>query len=150
MHSSLAHAEGVRAVFAFPIRIGAVRLGGLLIYRLDSGPLTNSQLSDCYLMASIIARAILALQAGATCEAISRELERAATIDFVVQQAAGMISVQGAVSILDALVLLRAHGFSTGMSSSELSARVVSRDLHYEPLTLSWSNSDGSNHELLV
>jgi hypothetical protein len=131
-------AEGVRAVFAFPVQIGAVRLGALLLFRSTPGELTELELSDCFLMASMVARAILALQSGASDSLLSGELERAATFDFVLQQAAGMVAVQGAMSVHEALVLIRAHGFGTGSSSAMLAHYIVDRKLSYDPKTGEW------------
>ena len=41
-----AQAAGVRAVFAFPIQIGAAQLGALDVYRQNPGPLTSGELAD--------------------------------------------------------------------------------------------------------
>jgi len=55
-----------RSIFAFPIGIGAIRIGALILYRDRPGPLTERQESDAYLVASVIGRAILETRAGAT------------------------------------------------------------------------------------
>ena len=148
-YGPLARAEGVRAVFGFPVRIGAIRLGALMLYRRRSGALTDEQSSDSHLMASIVARAILAFQAGAPRGELSNELQRAATFDFVVQQAAGMVAVQGAMSVGDALVTLRAHGFATGVTSSTLANRIVARELRFEPIGGEWVEA-GPNDALFL
>jgi hypothetical protein len=100
-------------VFGFPLCIGAICLGALSLYRDRPAPLTDVQASDAYLMASIAARAALAMQAGAPRDMISDELAREARFDFAVQQAAVMVSIQGSISVGNALVALRAHAFTT-------------------------------------
>ncbi len=140
LYAPLAVAAGAQAVFAFPMRIGAVRLGALLVFRDTAGELTESQSRDGYLMASVSARAVLALQAGAPRGQLAIELDGAATFDALVQQAAGMISVQGGFSVGDALVLLRSHGFAEGVSSLDLAARVVERTVRYDRATDSWED----------
>lgn len=138
IYTPLARDAGVRAVFGFPIRIGAIRLGALFVYRDQTGAMTPTQSSDGHFMASIIARAVLAIQAGASNDQLAQELTRAATFDLVIQQAAGMVAVQGLMSVADALVTLRAHGFATGMSTTTLAARIVAREVQFDPAEGYW------------
>ncbi len=140
-YSPEAVAAGARAVFGFPIRIGAVRFGALSLFRDSPGPLSETQSSDAYLMASVIGRAILAMQAGAPRNSLSRELEGQSTFDFSVHQAAGMVSVQGSLSMKDALVAIRAHAFATKITSSALAQRVISREIHLDPISGTWQET---------
>jgi hypothetical protein len=140
-YSPAAGAAGARAVFGFPLCIGAICLGALSLYRDRPGALTDVQASDAYLMASVAARAVLSMQAGATQDMIGDELEREGTFDFAVHQAAGMVSVQGAMSVGDALVALRAHAFAHDCTSSELALRIVARDLRFDPETWEWRDN---------
>jgi hypothetical protein len=89
----------------------------------------------------VIARAVLAIQAGAPPGTLASELVRSATFDPVIQQAAGMVSVQGNMSIGDALVTLRAHGFATGVSSSLLAAQIVAREIHFDAVLGYWDDA---------
>ncbi len=58
-------AAGVRAVFGFPLRVGAVRLGALNLYRDWPGPLSAGQHADALVVADVAARWVLEAQAGA-------------------------------------------------------------------------------------
>ena len=49
---------GVRAVFGFPLRVGAVRLGALNLYCDRPGPLTDDQHADALVMADVAAQAV--------------------------------------------------------------------------------------------
>lgn len=138
-----AAATGARAVFGFPVRIGAVRFGALSLFRDEPGSLSDAQSSDAYLMASVIGRAILAMQAGAPGRALAGELEGQSTFDFAVHQAAGMLAVQGSLSVRDALVALRAHAYATKTAPSVLAERVVSRQIHIDPETGTWLDERG-------
>ncbi|MGD0055150.1 MAG: GAF domain-containing protein [Acidimicrobiales bacterium] len=129
---------GAQAVFGFPVRIGGIRLGALCLYRGAPGELTATQLSDAYLMASVIGRAVLSMQAGAPSDTLAAELEREATFDFSVHQAAGMVAVQGSMSVGSALVSLRAHAFALNVALSELAQRVVTRQTAFDPTSRSW------------
>lgn len=55
-------------------------------------------------------------------------------------QATGMVAVQGAMSIKDALVTLRMHAYTSDMSLEELAALVVARQIHYEVSDRTWSS----------
>jgi hypothetical protein len=140
-YSPSAGSAGAQAVFGFPLCIGAICLGALSLYRDRPGPLTDVQASDAYLMASIAARAVLAMQAGAPRDMISDELAREARFDFAVHQAAGMVSIQGSISVGDALVALRAHAFTTDCTSSALALRIVARDVCLDPETREWRDA---------
>jgi hypothetical protein len=141
VYAPAAVALGARAVFAFPVGIGAVRLGALILYRRQPGPLADSQESDAYLMASVIGRAVLATKAGASRADLTSELALALSFDFSVHQAAGMIAVQGQMSLDDALVALRAHAFGTGASMTTLAESVVRRATTFEPTTGTWTDN---------
>jgi hypothetical protein len=141
-------ALGARAVFGYPIRLGAIRFGALSLFRNSPGPLDAGQASDAYLMASVIGRAILSTQAGGSPDDLVEE-NGASMMDFRVHQAAGMVAIQASISVRDALVLLRAHAFGLGRQLSELADRVVSRRTHYEAGSGEWvDDSTGENDAL--
>ena len=133
-----AAALGARAVFGFPVRLGAIRFGALSLFRTTPGPLNAEQDSDAYLMASVIGRAILSTQAGGSQENLVGELNGASMLDFRVHQAAGMLAVQGSLSVKDALVLMRAHAFGVGCQLSELADRVVSGSTRLDSESREW------------
>jgi len=140
-------ALGARAVFGYPVRLGAIRFGALSLYRNSPGPLNAGQASDAYLMASVIGRAILALQAGGSFDSLVGELGGSSMLDFRVHQAAGMLSIQASVSAKDALVLLRAHAFGIGCQLSELADRVVLRTTRFEAETQEWVDELASGND---
>jgi hypothetical protein len=135
---------GARAVFAFPIRVGAIRFGVLCLYRLSPGPLNVVQASDGYLMASVVARSVLSMQAGASEGELLDEFRGGAILDFRVHQAAGMLAVQGSLSVKDALVALRSHAFSSNTELSALAERVVTRRTRFDLAAGEWI--DGSEN----
>lgn len=137
-YASSARAAGASAIFAFPVGIGAVRLGALCLYADRVGALTDVQTSDAHVMTSVLSRAILALQVGTPPDMIAAELEQESTFDLAVHQAAGMVAVQGSMSIGDALATLRAHAFASGVTTSALAVRVVAREISLDPPTGEW------------
>jgi GAF domain-containing protein len=120
---------GVRAVFGFPLRVGAVRLGALNLYRDCPGPLSGDQHADALVVAGVAARWVLEAQAGAASGAVAGELEIGADFHFVVHNAAGMVSVQEGISVTEALIRLRAFAFSNERLLAEVAEDVVARRL---------------------
>jgi hypothetical protein len=122
-------AAGVRAVFGFPLRVGAVRLGALNLYRDESGPLTDDQHADALVIADVVARWVLEAQAGAPADEVAAGLEAGADFHFVVHNAAGMVSVQLGVSVTEAIIRLRAYAFSNDRLLADVAEDVVARKL---------------------
>jgi hypothetical protein len=129
---------GARAVFGFPVRVGAIRFGVLSLFRLAPGQLRADQMTDGYLMASVVARSVLSMQAGASPGELLDEFHGGARLDFRVHQAAGMLAVQGSMPVKDALVALRAHAFSSNTELSDLAEQVVARQTRLDPVAMEW------------
>ncbi|KJF15867.1 MULTISPECIES: GAF and ANTAR domain-containing protein [Acidithrix] len=138
---------GARAVFGFPIHIGAVVFGALSLYRDSTGPLSEEQSSSAYLMASVIGRAVLVMQTGVPRGAIANELQGQSTFDFSVHQASGILSVQAKLSVKDALIMLRAHAFAVDISPSELAHRIIDRGTRFDFQSRVWLETDPKNRE---
>lgn len=124
-------AAGVRAVFGFPLRVGAVRLGALNLYRDRPGPLLDDQHADALVLAGVAARAVLSMQAGAAPGALGAALEAGADLRFVVHQASGMVSAQLDISVGEALIRLRAHAFASQRPLTEVARDVVACRLRF-------------------
>jgi hypothetical protein len=92
-------------------------------------------------MASVVCRAVLALQAGAPADSIGDELLRHGSFDFSVHQAAGMVAVQGAISVGEALVRLRAHAFAINVTATTLAGYVIYREVLFDPLARDWKET---------
>ncbi len=120
---------GVRAVFGFPLRVGAVRLGALNLYRDAPGPLSTDQHADALVVADLAARWVLEAQAGASPGAVAAELETGADFHFAVHNAAGMVSVQEGISVAEALIRLRAFAFGSNRPLTDVALDVVARRL---------------------
>ena len=125
-------AAGVRAVFGFPLQVGAVRLGALNLYCDSPRSLSDEQHLDALLMAGIAAQAVLAMQAGAPDGEVASALEARADFQYVVHQASGMVAAQLDVSVATALVRLRAHAYANDRSLVDVAHDVVTRTLHFD------------------
>ena len=123
---------GVRAVFGFPLHVGAVRLGALNLYRDRPGPLTDEQHADALVMADVAAQAVLVLQANAPPGTVGHRAGGGADFQYVVHQASGMVAVQLDVSVAEALIRLRAYAFGNGRPLAEVAHDVVARRLRFD------------------
>jgi hypothetical protein len=123
---------GVGAVFAFPVRQGAVRLGAINLYQDRPGSLSDEQYADGLVMADVAARWVLDMQADAPSGALATELELGADFHFAVHNAAGKVSVQAAVGITEALVRLRAYAFRNDRPLGDVAQDVVAGALRFD------------------
>lgn len=123
---------GARAVFGFPLVLGAARLGALNLYRTDAGGLTDDQHADALVMTQVIARWVLQVQATAPPGQVAEAMGQDFDLHAVVHNAAGAVSVQLEVSITEALIRLRAYAFANDRSLQSVAEDVVARRLRFE------------------
>jgi hypothetical protein len=124
---------GIRAVFALPLQVGGVRLGVLDLYRASPGELGRDQLADGLLLADTACALLLDSGQASTPDLADRYPEQAAPHHPEVHQATGMMSVQMAVSVADALIRLRAYAYAHEMRLRDVAADVVGRRLRFNP-----------------
>jgi hypothetical protein len=118
---------GAGAVFAFPLQVGAIRLGVLSMYREAAGPLTGEDLADALVYAD--AATILTLEGGAddgfAAPADLDGVNIASTA--VIYQATGMVSVQLGTSVEEAFVRMRAYAYAHDRRLADVARDVVGR-----------------------
>lgn len=151
---------GVRAVFAFPLRVGAIRVGVLDLYRDTPGQLTTPDITEALAFADAATQVILHLhnhdqnhdhnnshnhdhnnshnngQNDSRNDGQNESALSALTgpIDnrAQVHQATGMITIQLGVTLAEALLRLRAHAYATGQTVSAIAADVVNRRMYFD------------------
>jgi len=124
---------GVRAVFALPLWIGAIRLGVLDLYRAEPGGLDAEQLADALMLADTMG-ALLLDQAGRDVARPEGSWPRHAGAQHpVVHQATGMVIVQLGVTAAVALIRLRAYAYAHDRRLRDVATDVVARRLRFEP-----------------
>jgi GAF domain-containing protein len=122
---------GGRAVFAFPLRLGAVRLGALDLYRDGPGQLSDDQHADALVMADVVAEAVLLMQAEAPAGLLSAALADGADLHPMVHQATGMVAAQLGVSVAEAFVRLQAYAFGNERPLDEVARAVLAGGLRF-------------------
>src|SRR5664279_3749928 len=124
--------DAARAGFAFPLRIGAITLGALDLYRDRPGELDGGQLAAALLAADAAAIALLHLDAGRD-EAFADDLDAGRTYHLQVHQATGMVQSQLDVETDEALLRLRSRAFATDRRQRAVATDVVQRRLRFAP-----------------
>lgn len=124
---------GVKAAFGFPLLVGSICIGALNLYHDCAGELTEDQYADAVAVAQEVARRVLGWQSEAPDGDLAWQLEKVPAHRAVIHQAAGMVSVQAAVTVDDGLDLLRAHAFSEGRGLSQVARDVVDSRLRFDP-----------------
>jgi hypothetical protein len=125
---------GIAAIFALPVQVGAIRLGVLDLYRTITGPLEDDELARALAYADAALVTLLHLQDqvspnGDLHPQLSQPLDDRAEI----HQATGVISVQAAISLTNALLLLRANAYSAGRPILDVARDVMSKALRFGP-----------------
>jgi GAF domain-containing protein len=125
-----AGAAGVRAVFAFPLRIGAINVGVLDAYRSVPGPLRDGELRAALLAADAAALALLDIDT-ASDDLFSDDADARSTYQLQVHQATGIVQVQLGVPTEEAFLMLRARAFTLGRPLVDVATDVVARRLRF-------------------
>jgi ANTAR domain len=129
---------GAAAVFALPLRIGAIRVGVLGLYRDKGGALSTYQLGDALILADAATTLLLAAQArepgnspeggGPASQSPELALHRAE-----IDQATGMLTEQLGVGITQAFARLRAYAYAQDRRLSDVARDIVARRLRLDP-----------------
>jgi hypothetical protein len=127
-----AAAAGVKAVFAFPLRVGAINVGVMDLYRDRAGDLSSSEMRGALLAADAAALAVLHLDLDGD-QAFADAPDSRSTYQLQVHQATGMVMGQLDVTIEQAFLLLRARAFSEDRSLADLATDVVARRVRFSP-----------------
>jgi hypothetical protein len=123
-----ADAAGLRAVFAFPLQVGAIRLGVLDLHRDTTGELSGEDLADALTFADAATQLLLDLQAEDTALGMPPPHALAVLDDRAeVHQATGVVSVRAGVSLTQALALLRARAYAEGRPIGDLARDILDR-----------------------
>jgi ANTAR domain/GAF domain len=129
--------QPVQAVFAFPIGVGAIRVGVLDMYRREPGLLEVEQLVGALQVVDVALAALLWLRGGGAVSGTDLEWPPPGGSRWEVHQATGMVMVQLGVSVEEAFVRLRAHAFAAGRLITEVAQEVVEGRLRLDKEELS-------------
>lgn len=123
--------HGVRAVFSFPLQLGAARLGAMDVYRDQPGSMSRRSIGR----ATAFAEAAMARLLDAQEQSDDADPAFGGALDgqFAVYQAQGMLQMQLGVSLHEAMARLRAYAYAHERSLGEVAEDVIARRLVIEP-----------------
>jgi hypothetical protein len=129
VYAPAAQDDGIRAVFAFPLQIGAVRLGVMDIFRDRVGLLTDAELGTAFSFVEVTIDALLDMQE-------NRRSRECAVVNLghraQLFQAQGMVMMQLGVTIGEAVVRLRAYAYAENRRLEDVARDVVARRLRLD------------------
>lgn len=126
---------GVRAVFAFPLHLGAVSLGTLTTYHLAPGALSGPHLARAVRLSDAAVVAVLDMIVGSGPDGSRSPSAEEPDADFYrveIYQAAGILTVQLGVAIEVAMMRLRSHAFASGRPIRDVARDIVRHKLRLE------------------
>jgi ANTAR domain/GAF domain len=129
---------GAAAVFAFPLRIGAIQVGVLGMYRGKDGPLDTFQLGNALILADIATMLLLDAQSSEADDPLSGAAPASQSPDLAahnaeIAQATGMLTEQLGVGITEAFARLRAYAYAQDRRLSDIAHDIVTRRLRLDP-----------------
>lgn len=129
-YAPAAHKHGVRAVFAFPLQVGAARLGALDVYRDQTGSMSRETLSLALTFAEVAMEGLL--DGGAGSRVAADMIDDFEGSRFEVHQAQGMAMFQLGVGAEEALARLRAYAFAHDRRLVDVARDILARTLELE------------------
>ena len=127
--AKLAQEHQVHGVFAFPLRIGDAYLGVLTVYRFRAGEPTAMEYTDGLILSSLAAAELVRLQAGAGSDSGAGVFGPGLHGQPALQVAAGMVAEALNISIVAALVRIRAQAFADEEPVNRIAQQIVARTL---------------------
>jgi hypothetical protein len=128
---------GAAAVFAFPLRIGAIQVGVLGMYRDKDGPLDTLELGNALILADIATMLLLDAQASQADDPLSGAAPASQSPDLAahnaeIAQATGMLTEQLGVGITEAFARMRAYAYAQDRRLSDIAHDIVTRRLRLD------------------
>lgn len=135
LFAALATRLGMASAVALPLCVGGERLGVLTAYRSHSSVPNDEQYADAIVLARLATGLLVADHAGV--ENVEGSRLSAVVVgglrnQSIVHQAAGMVSEQLGVSIVEALVRLRAHAAAADLPLAVVGRSIVAGELALE------------------
>ncbi len=131
MFAEAAVAAGVRAVFALPLQLGAIRLGVLYLNRGAPGMLSDDQLTDGFVLAEMATGSLLEDRFGTRPGDVGGldgdRPHEAWGHRAIVHQATGMVAAQLECSLVDALARIRSFSYANERSIYDVAGAIVAR-----------------------
>ena len=131
-YAPAAQEHGVRAAFAFPLQIGAARLGALDVYRDEPGSLSTATVAEALTFADAAMTGLLDAQQRSNEDGDAPALDDALDNRFELYQAQGMVAIQLGVSLHEAMIRIRAYAYAHNRPLGDVADDIVARTIVLE------------------
>jgi GAF domain-containing protein len=116
---------GLKAVYAFPLRLRDDRIGALNMYRTAPGRFAADDIRLAQAFADVATIGILQERKVTSAELRAGQLQHALDSRLVIEQAKGLVSAQLGISLADAFDTIRRHARSNNRRIHDVARSVV-------------------------
>ncbi|MBB4964977.1 GAF and ANTAR domain-containing protein [Saccharothrix violaceirubra] len=117
--------EGFTSVQAIPMRLRGQTIGALNLFGRDAGPMSDRDLRVARALADTATIGILQERTIRRGEILTEQLQSALNNRITIEQAKGILSYAGNITMDRAFAVLRAHGHRSGVPLTEVAHRLV-------------------------
>jgi hypothetical protein len=133
IYAAAVHEAGFRAMFTFPLQVGAAQLGVLDLFRSRPGQLSTAELQRAFALADEAVMILLAGQERGASGGYRQPLDETLAAPSELFQAQGMVMVQISGTLAEAMARIRAHAYAENRRLIEVARDVVTRKLRFDP-----------------
>ena len=127
--SPMALSRGVRAVYAFPMRLRGVALGALNLFRFQPGPPLADDVAIAQSLADMATIGILQQRSAQDARELAGQLQMALNSRVIIEQAKGILAERLGLDVDSAYQALRWYGRDRNLQLRVVAAAVVAGDL---------------------
>ncbi|WP_327145489.1 GAF and ANTAR domain-containing protein [Nocardia sp. NBC_01327] len=124
-----AREDGVRSVYALPMRLREERIGALNLFATSPGRLDEDQVAIAQALADVATIGILHARVLADHLTVAAHLQGALNTRVVIEQAKGLLAERGGLDMDAAFQALRAHARHTNTRLADLARAVITREV---------------------
>lgn len=132
-YRAMAQDAGMRAVFAFPLQVGAAAFGVLTVYADHAGPLAREQLAIALTFAEVATAILLDDESMTPDGTLHPGVERVLGHRSEIYQAQGVVTVVLGVSLAEALARMRGYAYAHDQSLADVAAAIMTDSM--EPMS---------------
>jgi GAF domain-containing protein len=127
--TAVAGDRGFRAAHATPLRLRNHALGGINLFSLENGALSNRDTVLVQAMAEMATISIVNTQLAQRSASINDQLQRALDTRVIIEQAKGVLAERHNIGMDGSFALIRNHSRTTGTKLREIADQIVHRTL---------------------
>jgi len=131
LYASAMNEAGIRAIFAFPLQVGAAWLGAFDLFRTRPGPLSRAELVRAFQLTDKAVTILLTLQ-NPIPEGEEYPHDQTSTVSVELFQAQGMVMVQLGGTLAEAMVRIRAYAYAHDRRLAEVARDIVGGRLRFD------------------